>query len=409
MASAISCRTRSRFIGSLSRCSGAVRRQSSARPLTEFTDDEIMLKESVARFSKEQVQPYVTEMDKNSEMRPEIISGLFEQGLMGIEIPSEFGGPAMPFFSVVLAIEELAKVDPSVSVLCDVQNTLFNTAFLQWATPEQRKQYLPRMVKDTVGAFCLSEAGCGSDAFALQTRAVADGDDYILSGEKMWITNAGYAGAFLVFANANPEKRHRGITCFIVDRDMPGVSVGPPEDKLGIRASSTCAVRLDGVRVPKTAIMGELGKGYKYAMEILNEGRIGIAAQMLGLAEGAVESTVPYLQDRKAFGQRLLDFQAIQHQIAEVTTRIEAARVMIYNAVRLKENGSSFVKEAAMAKYFATDVAAQASARSVEWLGGVGYTKAFPAEKFYRDCKIGAIYEGTNNIQLNTIAKFIEQ
>lgn len=386
----------------------AVRQQSSARPLTQLTEDELMMKDTIARFAKEQIQPHVTEMDRTMTMRPEIISGLFEQGAMGVQIPSQFGGSDLPFMPVVLVVEELAKIDPSVSVLCDVQNTLFNTAFLQWATEDQKEQYLPKAAKDMVGAFCLSEASCGSDAFALQTRAVADGDDFILNGEKMWITNAGYAGAFLVFANANPELGHRGITCFIVDRDASGVSVGPPEDKLGIRASSTCSVTLNNVRVPKTSIMGQPGKGYKYAMEILNEGRIGIAAQMLGLAEGAVESTLPYIHERKAFGQRIWDFQAVQHQVAEVVTRIEAARLMIYNAVRLKENGQSFVKEAAMAKYFATDVAAQASARSVEWLGGVGYTKAFPAEKFYRDCKIGAIYEGTNNIQLNTIAKFVE-
>ena len=385
-------------------------RQSSSdvRPLTQLSEDEIMMKDSVSRFAKEQIQPYVTEMDKTMTMRPEIIAGLFEQGVMGVEIPSEYGGSEMPFMSVVLVIEELAKIDPSVSVLCDVQNTLFNTAFLQWATPDQKKEILPRMAKDTVGAFCLSEASCGSDAFALQTRAVPDGDDYIINGEKMWITNAGYAGVFLVFANVNPELGHRGITCFIVDRNSPGVSVGPPEDKLGIRASSTCSVRLDEVRVPKSNVMGQIGKGYRYAMEILNEGRIGIGAQMLGLAEGALESTLPYLHERKAFKQRLWDFQAMQHQVAEVATNIEAARLMIYNAVRLKEGGEPFVKEAAMAKYYATQVAAQASARSVEWLGGVGYTKAFPAEKFYRDCKIGAIYEGTNNIQLNTIAKFVE-
>ncbi|KAK5971719.1 hypothetical protein GCK32_006944 [Trichostrongylus colubriformis] len=363
---------------------------------------------SVRRFSNNVIKPLVHEMDEKSQMHQSVITGVFENGFMGIEIPEAYGGPGSTFFDAMLVIEGLAKVDPSVSVFVDVQNTLIAPLIMQLGTEEQKQKYLPKICSEWIGGFCLSEAGSGSDAFAMKTVAKADGDDFVINGSKMWITSAGHANFFLVFANADPSKGYKGITCFLVDRNEEGVSVGKKEDKLGIRASSTCSVFFDNVRVHKSAILGEYGKGYKYAIECLNAGRIGIGAQMIGLAQGCFDASIPYLQERKQFGSRLIDFQGMQHQIAQVAVEIEAARLLVYNAARMKDNNIPFVKEAAMAKLYASQVACSASSKCVEWLGGVGFTKEFPVEKFYRDAKIGTIYEGTSNIQLSTIAKLID-
>ncbi|CAJ0559604.1 unnamed protein product, partial [Mesorhabditis spiculigera] len=371
-------------------------------PVTQFNEHELMFQENVRRFSNNVIKPLVREMDAKAELHKSIITGSFENGFMGIEVPEKYGGPESSFFDTVIVVEELARIDPSVSVFVDVQNTLVGPLIMQLGTEEQKKKYLPKLVSEWIGSFCLSEAGSGSDAFALKTVAKKDGDDFVITGNKLWITNAGHAQFFLVLANADPSKGYKGITCFLVDRDAPG------EDKLGIRASSTCPVNFDGVRVHKSAILGEYGKGYKYAIECLNAGRIGIGAQMLGLAQGCYDVTIPYLQERKQFNSRLIDFQGMQHQIAQVGTEIEAARLLVYNAARMKENGINFVKQAAMAKLFASQIATTTTSKCVEWLGGVGFTKEFPAEKFYRDAKIGTIYEGTSNIQLNTIAKHID-
>ncbi|CAD5228372.1 unnamed protein product [Bursaphelenchus okinawaensis] len=376
--------------------------------LTQLNEEENALKETVKKFSNDVIKPLVREMDQSSKMDTRVIQGCFDNGLMGVEIPEEFGGAGAPFFSVVQIVEELAKVDPSVSVFVDVQNTLVVPLITEYGTQAQKEAYLTRLHKDWIGCFCLSEAESGSDAFALKTTAKPDGDDYLINGTKLWITNSGHANLFLVMANVDPSKGYRGITCFLVEGDAKGLSVGRPEDKLGIRASSTCPVNFDNVRVPKSAILGELGKGYKMAIECLNAGRIGIGAQMIGLAEGCFDQTVPYLQERKQFGQRLIDFQGMQHQIADVATDIEAARLMVYNAARLKGTNQPYIKEACMAKLYASNVATKATSKCVEWLGGVGFTKEFPVEKFYRDCKIGTIYEGTSNVQLNTIAKLID-
>ncbi|KAF9969203.1 hypothetical protein BGZ73_008554 [Actinomortierella ambigua] len=388
--------------------SQAVVARSNIASLHTLTEDEQMLKETVARFAKEQVLPKVAEMDEKEKLDAGVLKGLFETGLMGIETEADFGGSESSFMSAILTIEELAKVDPSISVICDVQNTLVNTLFRKYASDDIKQRYLPKLATDTVGCFCLSEAGSGSDAFALQTRAVKDGDHYVLNGTKMWITNSGEADIFLVFANVAPEKGYKGITCFVVEKSM-GVKVGKKESKLGIRASSTCTLNFDDVRVPASNILGEVGKGYKYAIEILNEGRIGIAAQMLGLAQGVYDVTLPYLFQRKQFGTLIGQFQGMQQQYAQIAVDIEAARLLTYNAARLKEQGRPFVKEAAMAKLYASQVAERAASRCVEWCGGIGFTRDFPAEKFYRDCKIGAIYEGTSNIQLQTIAKILEK
>uniref|UniRef100_A0A914CG69 Short/branched chain specific acyl-CoA dehydrogenase, mitochondrial n=1 Tax=Acrobeloides nanus TaxID=290746 RepID=A0A914CG69_9BILA len=376
--------------------------------LHQLSDDEIAFRDTVKRFSNDVIRPLVSEMDEKSQLDPAVIKGTFENGFMGIEVPSKYGGPESSFFNVVLVVEELAKVDPSVSVFCDVQNTLVGPLIMELGTEAQKQKYLSHIVKDWIGAFCLSEASSGSDAFALKTTAKPDGGDYIINGTKLWITNAGHASFFLVMANAEPSKGYRGITCFLVDRDQPGVSVGKKENKLGIRASSTCPVNFDNVRVHKSAILGEYGKGYKYAIECLNAGRIGIGAQMLGLAQGCFDQAIPYLQERKQFGSRLIDFQGMQHQVSEVAIEIEAARLMVYNAARMKENNLNFIKEAAMAKYYSSVIATKATSRCVEWMGGVGFTKDYPIEKYYRDCKIGTIYEGTSNIQLNTIAKLVD-
>ncbi|XP_060066678.1 short/branched chain specific acyl-CoA dehydrogenase, mitochondrial-like isoform X2 [Ylistrum balloti] len=377
-------------------------------PLDLLSSEETMMKESVAKVAKEVIQPLVRKMDAESRMDKSVIETLFQNGLMGVEIPAEYGGTNGSFFMANLVIEELAKVDPSVSVMCDVHNTLINSLLLKLGTKEQKDKYLPRLATDMIGSFCLSETESGSDAFALKMSAVKQGDCYLLNGTKIWITNAEDAGVFLVMANANPTAGYKGITTFLVDRDSHGLSIGKKEDKLGIRASSTCPVHFDNVKVPATSVLGEVGYGYRYAIEILNEGRIGIGSQMLGLAEGCFNATVPYTQERKQFGKRIWDFQAMQHQIAHVATQIEACRLLIYNAARKKEAGEPFIKEACMAKYYASEVAALTTNKCVEWMGGVGFTKDYPVEKYYRDCKIGAIYEGTSNIQLNTIAKCIE-
>jgi alkylation response protein AidB-like acyl-CoA dehydrogenase len=348
-------------------------------------------------------------MDEAGAFRKDVLTKMFGMGLMAIEVPEEYGGQGGSFFQAVLAVEELAAVDPSASVIVDVQNTLVNNAILRWANAAQKSRYLPKLAEGTVGAYALSEAGSGSDAFALQTRAVLDGDHYILNGRKLWITNAAEAGIFLLFANANPEAGYKGITCFLIERDFPGFQVGKKEDKLGIRASSTCELILDNCRVPAANIMGELGKGYKIAIETLNEGRIAIGGQMLGLARGALDHAIGYARQRKQFGKPIADYQGVQFEIAQMAVDVEAARLLVYNAARLRDNRMPFVTEAAMAKYFSSQIAETVASRAVEIFGGVGFTKDYPVEKLYRDAKIGRIYEGTSNMQRVLIAKhFLE-
>lgn len=366
-----------------------------------------MMAAAVARFSKEELAPLVRKMDDAGQMDPSVIQGVFDNGFMGVEVPEKYGGCGSSFTSALLVVEELAKVDPSVSVMVDIHNTIVNNCLSYWASERLKEQWLPRLATDCLGAFALSEASSGSDAFALRTTAKRDGDHYMLNGEKMWISNSQEAGVFLVMANADPEAGYRGITCFVVPADAPGLSVGRREDKLGIRASSTCSLRLDDVRVPATDIMGEVGQGYKYAINILNEGRIGIGAQMVGLAQGALDLTLPYLHERRQFGTRIADFQGVQHQVAQAATELHAARLVVYNAARMKEARMPVVKEAAMAKLLSSQVAERVASKCIELLGGVGFTKDLGVEKFYRDAKIGAIYEGTSNIQLQTIAKLI--
>ncbi|KAG8820769.1 hypothetical protein FRC17_010063 [Serendipita sp. 399] len=378
-------------------------RVAAPTSLHTFTEEEQMLREAVRRFAKEEVEPKVREMDENEMMDPSVITGLFDQGLMGIETSSEYGGSEASFTSAIIAIEELARIDPSVSVLCDVHNTLVNTIFRKYGTEEQRNRFLPLLSQNKVGSFCLSEPASGSDAFALQTRAVKDGSDWVINGSKIY-----EAEIFLIFANVDPSKGYKGITCFAATKDM-GIQIAKKEQKLGIRASSTCTLNFDDLRVPEENIIGGLGKGYKVAIEILNEGRIGIAAQMLGLAQGAFDKAVPYTYERKQFGQPVGTFQGMAHQIAEAAIQIEAARLLTYNAARLKEEGHVFTKEAAMAKYYASVVAQKVSGSAIEWAGGVGFTRETGIEKYWRDSKIGAIYEGTSNIQLNTIAKFVQK
>ncbi|KAG8948547.1 hypothetical protein FRC00_008555 [Tulasnella sp. 408] len=385
--------------------------QSGLNSLHTFTEEEQMLRESVKRFAEDIVAPKVREMDENETMDPEIIKGLFEQGLMGIETSADHGGAESSFTAAVIAIEELAKIDPSVSVMCDVHNTLVNTIFRTYATKEQQDKYLPLLAGSQLGSFCLSEPASGSDAFALQTRAEKKGDHWVLNGSKMWITNSKEAEIFLVFATVDPSKGYKGITCFVVEKDM-GIEIAKKEQKLGIRASSTCTLNFDDVKVPLENVIGGeemVGKGYKIAIEILNEGRIGIAGQMLGLAQGAFDKAVPYTYQRKQFGTAIGEFQGMAHQMANIATEIEAARLLTYNAARLKEEGKPFTKEAAMAKYYASVVAQKAAGSAIEWAGGVGFTRETGIEKFWRDSKIGAIYEGTSNIQLNTIAKFLQK
>lgn len=380
---------------------------SSPQALTQLTEEERLFAASVREFAEAEIKPYVREMDAESRLKPEIIQKCFELGLMSIEPPEEYGGSGGTFFMACLAIEELARVDPSVSVFVDVNNTLVLNAFMRWGTEEQKQKFMPRLAKDTVGAYALSEAASGSDAFALQTRAADAGDHYVLNGRKLWITNSLEAGLFLLFANVDPARGYKGITAFIVEKDTPGFSVGHKEDKLGIRASSTCELILEDCRVPKENVIGEVGKGYKIAIETLNEGRIGIGAQMLGLARGAYECALAYTKERKQFGQAISEFQGVQFQLAEMATEIEAVRLMVYNAARLKDAGQPFIKQAAMAKLYASLAAERIASRAVELYGGYGYTKDYPVEKFYRDSKIGQIYEGTSNMQRQTIAKML--
>ena len=375
--------------------------------LTTFTEEEQLFANSVREFAEAEIKPYVREMDAAGKMRPEILSKAFELGLMGIEVPDDYGGSGGTFFMACIAIEELARVDASVSVCVDVNNTLVANAFLNYGTPAQKKKYLPMLSTNTIGAYALSEAASGSDAFALQTKAEDKGDHYVLNGRKLWITNGNEAGIFIVFATIDPSKGYKGITAFIVEKDFPGFAVGHKEDKLGIRASSTTELILEDCQVPKDCVLGEVGKGYKIAIETLNEGRIGIGAQMIGLARGAYECALAYTKERKQFGQALSDFQGVQFQLAEMAVKVEAARLMVYNAARLKDAKQPFIKQAAMAKLFSSEVAEEVASLAVNLYGGYGYVKDYPVEKYYRDCKIGQIYEGTSNMQKQTIAKMV--
>ena len=375
------------------------------QPLTVLAEDEQIFRESVRDFANAQVRPLVREMDEHAKIPKTLITQLFNLGVMGIEIPESYGGSGGTFFHSVLAVEELSRVDPSIGVLVDVQNTLVINAFSRWGDDEIKGRYLPRLAADTVGAYALSEAGSGSDAFALTTRAKEDGDGFVLSGRKLWITNGNEADIFLVFATINPEAGYRGITAFVVERGMPGFTVGKKEDKLGIRASSTCELILEDCRVPKTSVLGEVGKGYKTAIETLNEGRIGIGAQMIGLSKGALDATIKYTKERKQFGKAIADFQAVQHQIARAAVEVEAATLSVYNAARLRDAGKPFLTEAAICKILSSEVAERVSSLAVNLFGGNGFVKEYPVEKFFRDAKIGQIYEGTSNLQLQTIAK----
>jgi butyryl-CoA dehydrogenase/short/branched chain acyl-CoA dehydrogenase len=381
--------------------------QAAPLPLVALTEDENLFRENVRQFADESIRPKVREMDEKAVFEKSLIDQFFQLGLMGIEVPEQYGGAGGSFFEAILAVEEVSKVDPSAGVIIDVQNTLVNNALLRWTTDEQKKRYLPRQAADTVGAYALSEASSGSDAFAMQTRAEKKGSDYVLNGRKLWITNGKEAGVFILFATLDPAAGYKGITAFIVEKSFPGFSVGKKEDKLGIRASSTCELILEDCRVPGNNVLGEVGKGYKIAIETLNEGRIGIGAQMLGLARGAWESALKYSQERTQFGKAIADFQGIQFQLAQMATEIEAVRMMVYNAARMKDAGMNFVKEAAMTKLFASQVAERVSSLAVEIYGGYGFTKDYPVEKFWRDSKIGKIYEGTSNMQLQTIAKMV--
>jgi alkylation response protein AidB-like acyl-CoA dehydrogenase len=379
----------------------------SPAPLTSLTDEEILFRDNIRQFADDKIRPLVREMDEKAIFDKELLRQFFQLGLMGIEIPEQYGGGGAKFFEAIVAVEELSRVDASAGVIVDVQNTLVNNALLRWTTPEQKKRYLPRMAADTCGAYALSEASSGSDAFALQTKAELKGSDYVLNGRKLWITNSKEAGVFLLFATVDASAGYKGITCFILEKQFPGFTVGKKEDKLGIRASSTCELILEDCRVPKENVVGEVGKGYKIAIETLNEGRIGIGAQMMGVAQGAWEYAARYAQERKQFGKSLAEFQGIQFQIAQMATDIEAARLMVYNAARMKDAGVRFVKEAAMTKLFCSQVAERVTSLAIEIYGGYGFTKDYPVEKYWRDSKIGKIYEGTSNMQLATIAKLV--
>ena len=373
--------------------------------LTALSEEERFFQSTVRRFAQAEIRPYVREMDEAGVFRKEIIRQFFEMGLMAIEIPEEYGGQGGTFFQAILAVEELSAVDPSAGVIVDVQNTICNNALLKWATPAQKAKYLPRLAADTVASYALSEAGSGSDAFAMATRAEDRGDHFLLTGRKLWITNANESGFFLLFANARPEAGYKGVTAFLVEREFPGFQVGKKEDKLGLRASSTCELILDNCRLPRENVMGDVGQGYKIAIETLNEGRIAIGAQMIGLARGALDHALAYAKQRKQFGKTIGEFQGVQFELARMATEIEAARLLVYNAARLRDAGLPFLTEAAMAKYYSSEVAEKAASKAIEVHGGVGITKDYPVEKLYRDAKIGRIYEGTSNIQLVTIAK----
>ena len=378
-----------------------------AQPLTVLAEDETIFRESVRAFAETEIRPLVREMDEHAKIPRALVDKLFELGVMGIEIPDAHGGAGGSFFHAVLAVEELSRVDPSIGVFVDVKNTLVINAVLRFGHEEIKRRWLPALASGTVGAYALSEAGSGSDAFALTTRAAEDGDAYVLSGRKLWITNGNEANLFIVFATVNPEAGYRGITAFLVERGLPGFSVGNKEDKLGIRASSTCELVFDACRVPKSQVLGEVGKGYKAAIETLNEGRIGIGAQMIGLARGALEHAIRYTKERKQFGKAIADFQGVQFQIARAAMEIEAATLTVYNAARLRDARRPFLTEAAICKIFSSEVAERVSSLAVNLLGGNGFVKEYPVEKLFRDAKIGQIYEGTSNLQLQTIAKQI--
>jgi alkylation response protein AidB-like acyl-CoA dehydrogenase len=375
--------------------------------LTILSDDEVMFRDAVTAFAEEEVRPRVHAMEKAAKLDPDLIPKFFELGLMGIEVPESCGGADGTMLMVTLAVEAISRVDASVSIMVDVQNTLVNYPILRYGSDEQRTRYLSRLTSDTVGAYALSEPGSGSDAFSMTTRATKKGGQWILNGRKMWITNGAEAGVYIVFANANPSAGYKGITAFIIERDFPGFSVGKKEDKLGIRASSTTELILDECEVPDENRLGPEGQGYRIAIETLNVGRIGIGAQMVGISRGALDATIAYVQERKQFGKSVAEFQGVQFQLAQAASEVEAARLMVYNASRLKDGGHPFTSEAAMAKLFSSQVAERVTSLCVELFGGYGYTKEYPVEKFYRDAKIGTIYEGTSNMQLQTIAKLL--
>lgn len=378
---------------------------TAAPALTRLAEDEALFRDSVYEFADKEVRPLSREMDEHAKMSPELIKKLFDLGVMGIEIPESFGGAGASFFHSVLAVESLSRVDPSVGVLVDVQNTLVINALVRWGSDDIKRRFLPKMAASTIGAYCLSEAGSGSDAFAMTTRAVEKGDGYSITGRKLWITNGNEADLFIVFANVNPEAGYRGITAFLVERGTAGFTVGKKEDKLGIRASSTCELLFEDCVVPKANILGEVGKGYKVAIETLNEGRIGIGAQMVGLAQGALDHTVKYVKDRKQFGKAIADFQGVQFQLARMAIEVETSRLLVYNAARLRDAGLPFLQEAAMCKIVSSEVAESVTSMAVNLYGGYGFVKDYPVEKLFRDAKIGQIYEGTSNMQLMTIAK----
>jgi alkylation response protein AidB-like acyl-CoA dehydrogenase len=380
---------------------------SNPAPLTTLTEDEILFRDNVRQFADDKIRPLAKEMDEKAVFDHRLLEQFFQLGLMGIEIPEQYGGAGGKFFEAILAVEEFSRADASAGVIVDVQNTLVANAILRWASEDQKKRYLPKMAADTVGAYALSEAGSGSDAFALQTKAELKGNDFVLNGRKLWITNGKEAGLFILFATVDASKGYKGITAFLIEKNFPGFTVGKKEDKLGIRASSTCELILEDCRVPKENVLGEVGKGYKIAIETLNEGRIGIGAQMLGVARGAWEYAAKYAQERVQFGKPISEFQGIQFQIAQMATEIEAARLMVYNAARMKDAGVNFVKEAAMTKLFTSQVAERVTSLAIEVYGGYGFTKDYPVEKYWRDAKIGKIYEGTSNMQLATIAKLV--
>jgi alkylation response protein AidB-like acyl-CoA dehydrogenase len=387
---------------------GAIVTQEAAEhapPLTLLAEDEIIFRDSVREFAEAQIRPLVREMDEHAKIPRSLIDRLFDLGVMGVEVPESYGGSGGTFFHAVLAVEELSRVDPSIGVLVDVQNTLVINALLRWGNDDVKRRYLPKLAVKTVGAYALSEAGSGSDAFALTTRAREDGDAFVLTGRKLWITNGNEADLFIVFATINPDAGYRGITAFLVERGFQGFSVGKKEDKLGIRASSTCELILEDCRVPRANVVGEIGKGYKAAIETLNEGRIGIGAQMVGLAKGALHHAIAYTKERKQFGKPIAEFQAVQHQLARAAVEVEAATLTVYNAARLREANRPFLTEAAICKIFSSEVAERVASLAVNLFGGNGFVKEYPVEKLYRDAKIGQIYEGTSNLQLQTIAK----
>jgi alkylation response protein AidB-like acyl-CoA dehydrogenase len=381
--------------------------EAPAQALTTLSEDERLFRDSVYEFADREIRPLVREMDEHAKISPVLIEKLFDLGVMGIEIPDSYGGGGATFFHSALAVEALSRVDPSIGVLVDVQNTLVINALLKWGSKEIKDRYLPKMAADTIGAYALSEAGSGSDAFAMSTRATERDGDWLITGRKLWITNGNEAGLFIVFANVNPDAGYRGITAFLVERGSRGFTVGKKEDKLGIRASSTCELLFEDCRVPRANVLGEVGKGYKVAIETLNEGRIGIGAQMIGLAQGALDHTIKYTRERKQFGKPIAEFQAVQHQIARAATELEAARLLVYNSARLRDAGQPFLTEAAMCKIFSSEVAERTASLAVNLFGGNGFVKDYPVEKLYRDAKIGQIYEGTSNLQLQTIAKQI--